>query len=197
MSKNIVLKGNTYSGVSFIDVKTDEGETVRFQDVDEITTPSGSIEIKENGTFDVSKYASAVVNVISSGSGLSNISTGTATPSSTHQLYIPVDESMGTPVAIMTWSESAYQAYTRTCGHMVFLNGYNLNGIKDVFGMVFAHDSANGIMLTTYNKAQGSGYDSEKGYLMDRYGTSNNMDTTDVFNYIVFYKPIGDLAFGG
>ncbi len=197
MSKNIVLKGSTYSGVSFIDVKTDEGENARFQDTDEIISPSGSLQITENGPYNVSQYAEVIVEVISGeNKGISNISTGKANPISTYQLWVPVDKSKGIPIAIMTWSDSAYQAYGKTCGHMVFLNGYNLNGVKDVFGIVFVNDSVNGIMMTTFNKSEGNGYDSEKGYLMDRYGTANSMDQSDEFNYIVFYKPIGSLSFG-
>lgn len=45
-------------------------------------TPSGSINITENGTFDVTNFASAVVNVASSGGG-SDVATGEVTFSNT------------------------------------------------------------------------------------------------------------------
>ena len=67
MSKNVNVNGVDYSGVSQVQLKTTAGGTALFKDVDEITTPSGSINITENGTHDVSSYAQAVVNVESSG----------------------------------------------------------------------------------------------------------------------------------
>lgn len=67
MSKNIIINGKTYSGISTIRSKT-SGGTTDFKDVDEILTPSGSITITSNGTHDVTNYASAIVNVESGGS---------------------------------------------------------------------------------------------------------------------------------
>ena len=67
MSKNIIINGTTYSGISTIRSKT-SGGTTDFKDVDEILTPSGSITITSNGTHDVTNYASADVNVESGGS---------------------------------------------------------------------------------------------------------------------------------
>lgn len=69
MSKNVNVNGVDYTGVSQVQLKTTAGGTALFKDVDEITTPSGSINITENGTHDVSAYAQAVVNVESGGSG--------------------------------------------------------------------------------------------------------------------------------
>lgn len=68
MSKNIKLNNTDYNGVSTVQLPTTSGGTAIFKDVDEITTPSGSITITENGTHDVTNYASAVVNVATSGS---------------------------------------------------------------------------------------------------------------------------------
>lgn len=67
MSKNVNVNGVNYSGVSQIQLNTADGKTVLFKDVDEIITPSGSVTITENGTHNVSEYASAVVNVPTSG----------------------------------------------------------------------------------------------------------------------------------
>jgi hypothetical protein len=63
MSKNIKLNDTVYEGVSTIQVLTENGGTAQFKDVEEITTPNGNITITANGTHDVSKYASALVNV--------------------------------------------------------------------------------------------------------------------------------------
>lgn len=67
MSKNVKVNGVDYTGVSQVQLPTTDGATALFKDVDEITTPSGSVTITENGTHDVTNYAQAVVNV---GSGV-------------------------------------------------------------------------------------------------------------------------------
>lgn len=68
MSKNVTVNGEEYIGVSQVQLNTTDGGTALFKDVDEITTPSGSVTITENGTHDVSAYAQAVVNVEVGGS---------------------------------------------------------------------------------------------------------------------------------
>lgn len=70
MSKNVTVNGVSYTGVSKIQLETTGGGTALFRDVDEITTPSGTVNITTNGTHNVSNYASAVVNVAGGGSGI-------------------------------------------------------------------------------------------------------------------------------
>lgn len=72
MSKNIKLNNTDYNGVSTVQLPTTSGGTASFKDVDEIKTPSGSITITENGTHDVTNFASAIVNVPTSGSSVSS-----------------------------------------------------------------------------------------------------------------------------
>ena len=76
MSKNVKMtvdgEVKTYNGISTVQIPTAEGGTAEFKDVDEITTPSGSVNITENGTHDVSAYAQAVVNVESGGDSTDN-----------------------------------------------------------------------------------------------------------------------------
>lgn len=70
MSKNVKVNGGTYSSISVAELHLADGSGMaQFKDVDEITTPSGSINITANGTHDVTNYASAVVNVASEGGG--------------------------------------------------------------------------------------------------------------------------------
>lgn len=70
MSKNVKVNDATYNGVSTVELPLSDGSgNAQFKDVDEITTPSGSVTITENGTHDVTNYASAVVNVAGESGG--------------------------------------------------------------------------------------------------------------------------------
>lgn len=74
MSKNVKVNETTYEGVSVVQLPLSDGSgNAEFKDVDEITTPSGSKTITENGTYDVSAYEQAVVNVPTSGGNESYI----------------------------------------------------------------------------------------------------------------------------
>ena len=73
MSKNVTVNENDYFGVSVVRLPVVGGGTADFRDVDEIITPSGEKNITENGTYDVSAFARAIVAVAateSSGGGV-------------------------------------------------------------------------------------------------------------------------------
>lgn len=70
MSKNVKVNDTTYNGVSTVELPLASGSgKAQFKDVDEIATPSGTKSITANGTYDVSAFASAEVNVSSEGGG--------------------------------------------------------------------------------------------------------------------------------
>lgn len=89
MSKNIKLNDTNYSGVSTVQLPTTDEGTAFFKDVDEITTPSGSTTITENGTYDVTNFEQAIVNVAAS-SGSTDVEQGTFVGDDTPSVEIPV-----------------------------------------------------------------------------------------------------------
>lgn len=63
MSKNIILDGQTYNGVSEVELPVSDG-TALFKDEDEIIVPTGTKQITANGDgIDVAEYAAVDVNV--------------------------------------------------------------------------------------------------------------------------------------
>lgn len=60
MSKNITLNGQTYSGVSEVELPV-SGGTAKFKDEDEIVAPTGKKNITDTAETDVTNYASAQV----------------------------------------------------------------------------------------------------------------------------------------
>lgn len=185
---NLLINGQTYNGVNKVKIpNTNAGQ-------EEFIQPTGALNISENGTFDVSAYASAIVSVAGGGSGITNIYQGTAFPSGMTTLNISFDSSLGTPIAIITWSEAAYKANNRTCGHITFCDMYRLNGIYGTFATALYNDPTNGLVMEQLShKARGANGE----YVFDRANTSNSFSTSDEFNYIVFFKPVGNLSFNG
>jgi hypothetical protein len=88
MSKNVKLNGNDYLGVSTIQIPTTSGGVASFKDVDEIAVPTGSKNITENGTYDVTNFAQAIVNVATS-DGSTNMDIGTFVGDGTVVVNLP------------------------------------------------------------------------------------------------------------
>lgn len=86
MSKNVIINGTTYSGISEVLLPVSGGNAL-FKDEDEITVPTGSKTITTNGTHDVSAYASAVVNVPTDADPA--LQEKTASPSGTTEIITP------------------------------------------------------------------------------------------------------------
>ena len=63
MSKNVRVNNVNYTGISQVKLNTVDGDTALFKDADEITEPSGDLEVTENGTYNVSRYKNVIINV--------------------------------------------------------------------------------------------------------------------------------------
>ena len=79
MSKNIKLNSTNYNGVSIVQLPTVAGDKASFKDIDEMIIPSGDKTITENGTYDVTNFARAIVSIAASGSSGSGVSVTTYT----------------------------------------------------------------------------------------------------------------------
>lgn len=123
MSKNVKVNGVDYTGVSQVQLPTTAGGTALFKDVDEITTPSGSVTITENGTHNVSAYAQAVVNVESSGGDdYQELFCGT------------VDGSLSGDVVLPATVEKIKE---RAFAGVVGITGITMPGVKRIDGYAF------------------------------------------------------------
>jgi hypothetical protein len=65
MSKNVKVNNVDYNEISTVTLQTTEGGTATFKDVDEIVIPSGTKQVTENGTYDISEFANVNVKVSS------------------------------------------------------------------------------------------------------------------------------------
>lgn len=148
MSKNIKLNDTNYTGVSTVQLTTTDGGTATFKDTDEITTPSGSVTITENGTHDVTNYASAVVNVASGSSGSSENSYEmgqfTITENTNRYTY---EHSLGRvpkfalvyPIDVDKYEAGVTEHSTHSISTLMMLNGlgqedYEISGNEAVLG---------------------------------------------------------------
>lgn len=87
MSKNVKLNNTNYSGVSIVQLPLSDGSgQAQFKDIDEISEPTGTKTITTNGTHDVKDYASAIVNVPTSGGGITPSGTKEITENGEHDV---------------------------------------------------------------------------------------------------------------
>ena len=87
MSKNVKVNDTTYNDVSVVQLPLSDGSgNAQFKDVDEISEPTGTKTITTNGTHDVKDYASAIVNVPTSGGGITPSGTKEITENGEHDV---------------------------------------------------------------------------------------------------------------
>jgi len=119
--KNVTVNGNEYTGVSEVQLPVTGGGTANFRDVDEITEPSGSVTITENGTHDVSNYAQAVVNVESSGGS--------------EDMLVPLLEGTLSGVVSLPSSVTAIKDFLFSNAN---ISGINMPGVTYIGGYAFS-----------------------------------------------------------
>lgn len=130
MSKNIKLNDTDYTGISTVQLPTTDGGTASFKDTDEITTPSGSKTITENGTHDVTNFAEAIVNVVAS-SVTSEMESGEFTPEANTQLITIDINSAKTYLVLYTENQNL-----ETLGQYGMVSLFSKNGLFKVEGHV-------------------------------------------------------------
>lgn len=130
MSKNIKLNDTDYTGISTVQLPTTNGGTASFKDTDEITTPSGSKTITENGTHDVTNFAKAIVNVVAS-SVTSEMESGEFTPEANTQLITIDINSAKTYLVLYTENQNL-----ETLGQYGMVSLFSKNGLFKVEGHV-------------------------------------------------------------
>ena len=133
--KDIIIGDTQYSGVSKIKLNTVDGSTAQFQDVEELGTPTGSISIAANGSYDVEKYARAVVAVPTEG-GNGNMEMGTFTLEAESKVVeIPVSSKK---THVVLWADP-----TTLLENAAVLSTFALTGISG-YGIFYASTNANG-----------------------------------------------------
>lgn len=145
MSKNVMIGGKTYNGVSTVQLSTATGGTATFKDTDEITIPSGSKTITENGTFDVAAFSQAIVNVASSGgTNDSGMESGTFQGTGSNTVSIPVTSKK---THLLIWGQGNLAAdYGNTAYATATVVGISGYGMWDISGNYSGAALASGVL---------------------------------------------------
>lgn len=144
MSKNVNVNGVDYNGVSQIQLKTASGGTALFKDVDEITTPSGSVTITENGTHNVSAYAQAVVNVSAGSSDGEDNAVDFLKAVIESGKVITEDVHYTVPDGVKTIRDSAFASLTRD-GSTGYMYIHLPDSVEEIGGKAFYYN-VNGVI---------------------------------------------------